>query len=92
MVLSDQRLDQGLAVLLETLERARLIALDQARIANYIGRENGGEAAVDAGGGHGVTSNARRFDFYACGRKQRKRGHFGLTGAFSYWQFCQEGF
>ena len=57
MVLRDQRLDEALAEVLETLERSRLVALDQARVADHIGRENGGEAAVDAGGGHGVTSN-----------------------------------
>ena len=57
LVLGDQRLDEGLAVGLEALERSRLVALDQARIADDVGRENGGEAAVDAGGGHGVTSN-----------------------------------
>ena len=57
LVLRDQRLDESLAVILEALERSRLVALDQPRIADDVGRENGGEAAVDAGGGHGVTSN-----------------------------------
>ena len=60
MVLGDQRLDQLLAVRLETLERSRLVALDQARIADHVGRENGGEAAVDAGSGHGVNSNSSK--------------------------------
>ena len=78
MVLRDQRLDEALAVLLEALERSRLVALDQARIADHVGRENGGKAAVDAGGGHGVTSNySNAASFYACDRKRRKLGHFG---------------
>jgi hypothetical protein len=57
LVLRDQRLDESLAVLLEALDRPRLVLLDEARIADDIGRENGGEAAVDARGDHGVTSN-----------------------------------
>jgi hypothetical protein len=56
-VLRDQRLDEALAMALQPAERARLVLLSQARIADHIGRENGGETAVDAGGGHGVTSN-----------------------------------
>src|SRR5262245_50732846 len=71
-VLGDQRLDEALAVLLQTLERARLVALDQPRIADHVGRQNGSEATVDAGGGHGVTSIARRFNLYACGCKRCK--------------------
>ena len=78
MVLRDQRLDEALAVVLEALERSRLVALDQARIADHIGRENGGKAAVDAGGGHCVTSNhSNAANFYACNRKRCKLGHFG---------------
>jgi hypothetical protein len=53
LVLCNQRLNDGLAVMLEPLERSRLVALDQARIADDIGRENGGEATVDTGASHG---------------------------------------
>jgi hypothetical protein len=41
MVLGDQRLDEALAVLLESLDRSRLVALHQARVADDIGREDG---------------------------------------------------
>jgi hypothetical protein len=56
-VLRDQGLDKSLSEFLEALERGRFVALDQARIADHVGRENGGETAVDAGGSHGVTSS-----------------------------------
>jgi hypothetical protein len=55
VVLGDQRLDESLAESFEALDRTRLVALYEPRIAHDVGRENGGEAAVSAGGGHGVT-------------------------------------
>ena len=65
---------KALRCCLEALERSRLVALDQARIADHVGRENGGEATVDAGGGHGVTSKyiESRSILYASRRKRRK--------------------
>jgi hypothetical protein len=48
-VLGDQRLDEAFAESFEALDRARLVLLDEARVADDVGRENGGKAAVDAG-------------------------------------------
>ena len=56
VVLGDQRLDEALAVVLETLDRSGLVALHQARIADHIGRENGSEASVGTRGGHDEAS------------------------------------
>ena len=50
-VLGDERLDELLAVGLEAVEGAPLVALHQARVADHICRENSGEPAVDAGSG-----------------------------------------
>ena len=50
-VLGDERLDELLAVRLEAVERAVLVALHQAGVADHVRRQDGGEPAVDAGSG-----------------------------------------
>ena len=54
-VLGDERLDELLAVGLEALEGALLVALHEARVADHVRRQDGGEPAVDAGSGHGAA-------------------------------------
>ena len=54
-VLGDERLDELLAVGLEAVEGALLVALHQARVADHVRRQDGGEPAVDAGSGHGAA-------------------------------------
>jgi hypothetical protein len=54
-VLGDERLDQLLAVSLEAVEGALLIALHETRVADHICRQNSGEPAVDAASGHSAT-------------------------------------
>ena len=52
-VLGDERLEQLLAVGLEAVEGTLLVALHQARVADHVRRENGGEPALDARSGYG---------------------------------------
>jgi hypothetical protein len=40
---------------LEALDGALLVALHEARVADHVGGEDGGEPAVDAGSGYGVV-------------------------------------
>ena len=58
-VLSDERLDELLAVNLEALERAGLVALHQARVADHVGRQDSGEPALRTGSSHGRTLRDR---------------------------------
>ena len=51
-MLGDERLDELLAVGLQAIEGALLVALHQARVADHVRREDGGEPAVDTGSGH----------------------------------------
>ena len=50
-VLRDERLDELLAVSLEAVERALLVALHEARVADHVRRQDRGEPAVDARSG-----------------------------------------
>jgi hypothetical protein len=50
-MLDDERLDQFLAVSLEAVEGALLVAPYQARVADHIRRQDGGEPTVDARSG-----------------------------------------
>jgi hypothetical protein len=72
MVLGDQRLDEALAVLLESLDRSRLVALHQARVADDIGREDGSEASVGTGGGHNVASERLTSSICGSGLEDRQ--------------------
>jgi len=49
----DRRVENGLPVLLEGGQRARLVGPHQARIADHVGRKYGRELTVDAFFGHG---------------------------------------
>ena len=57
-VLGDERLDELPAVGLEAAEGALLVALHQARIADHVRGEDGGEPAVDAGSRQGAIPRA----------------------------------
>jgi hypothetical protein len=53
-VLEHARLNEFLAVGFEALEGALLVALYEARVADHVCRQDGGEPTVDAGSGHGA--------------------------------------
>ena len=57
-LLGDERLDELLAVCPKSIERALLVPLHEARVANHVRREHGGEPAIDAGSGHDKASGA----------------------------------
>jgi len=52
LVAADQRLQHLLASGLQGGQRAGLVLLHEAAVADHIGRENGGEPALDAFFGH----------------------------------------
>jgi hypothetical protein len=53
LILGDERVDELLAVPLEALERALLVALHQARVTNHVRRQDGGEPSLDPRCRHG---------------------------------------
>ena len=52
-VVRQDGLDDRLAERLEPSERTGLVLLDQPRVADDVGGQDGGEPALDAGSGHG---------------------------------------
>ena len=58
LVLGEQRVDRGLAQVLDRRQRAGLVLLDQPRVADNVGRQNGGEAPLDSPFGRHVRGAA----------------------------------
>src|SRR3712207_2686587 len=86
-VAGEDGLDDLSAQYLEALEGAGLVALDQARVADHVRREDGGEPAIDTGSGHGTAlrgartarlysgeRNATITDLWTVGLPSRRRG------------------
>jgi hypothetical protein len=63
-VLGDERPDELLAVGLEALEGPALVPLHQARVADHVGRQNGGEPTLDPRRRHGRPSAGGRWPAY----------------------------